>query len=171
MEFLGFIIDTEILETFIRLLTAAVLGASLGIERVFAHKVAGIRTYALVSMGSALFIIISTIVTVQFVNITAFDPLRMAASVITGIGFLCAGIIIFRNSHIEGLTTAAGLWVASGIGVASGFGLYAIAAFTTFVTIFIFTAVWFLEEKIKKLSSNWNESSFKQDTDSDLNQI
>src|SRR3989344_8837875 len=119
---LDFFIDPETITMFIRLLLAAFLGALLGMERVFAHKTAGLRTYALVSMGSALFVVVSVIIVDQFSGITNFDPLRVAAQIITGIGFLGAGVIIFRESRVEGITTAAGLWVAAGIGMASGFG-------------------------------------------------
>ncbi|MDP3726685.1 MAG: MgtC/SapB family protein [bacterium] len=157
MEFFGYFISADTIEIFKHLLVAAGLGMLLGLERVVAHKMAGMRTYGLVSLGSALFIVISGVETATYAGITPFDPLRIAASVVTGIGFISAGIIIFRNSHVEGLTTAAGLWVAAGIGMAAGFGLYAIATFTTLVTLFIFTAVWFFENKIKNATSKWND--------------
>ncbi len=155
---LDFFIDPETITMFIRLLLAAFLGALLGMERVFAHKTAGLRTYALVSMGSALFVIVSVVIASQFENITNFDPLRVAAQIVTGIGFLGAGVIIFRESHVEGITTAAGLWVAAGIGMASGFGLYIIAVFATVVTLFIFTVLWLFERRVKKASGKWDES-------------
>lgn len=81
----------------------------------------------------------------------------MAANVIVGIGFIGAGIIIFRDSRVRGLTTATGLWIAAGIGMASGFGLYAIAIFATFITFIIFTVMWFFEREIKKVSGDWDE--------------
>ena len=157
MEFFGFFIGEETIEAFKHLLVAAVLGMFLGLERVFAHKMAGMRTYGLVSLGSALFIVISTTITALYVTTTPFDPLRVAASVVTGIGFISAGVIIFRNSHVEGLTTAAGLWVAAGIGIASGFGLYHIAIFATFITLFIFTVVWAFENKIRKITNDLDD--------------
>lgn len=148
MEFL----EPTLVEQFIRLAVAMIFGLLLGTERVFARKVAGMRTYALVSMGSALFVIISVIITTKYLGVTSFDPLRMSAHIITGIGFIGAGLIIFRNSQVRGLTTAAGLWVSAGVGVASGFGLYAIASFVTVLTIFIFTFMWFIEEKVRTIS-------------------
>ena len=154
---LDFFIDPETITMFIRLLLAAFVGALLGMERVFAHKTAGLRTYALVSMGSALFVIVSVVIASQFENIANFDPLRVAAQIVTGIGFLGAGVIIFRESHVEGITTAAGLWVAAGIGMASGFGLYIIAIFATVVTLFIFTVLWLFERRVKKASGKWND--------------
>lgn len=157
MDLFGYFVGADMIEVFKHLLVAAFLGMLLGLERVVAHKMAGIRTYGLVSLGSALFIVISGIITADYIGATPFDPLRIAASVITGIGFLSAGVIIFRNSHVEGLTTAAGLWVAAGIGMASGFGLYSLAIFTTVVTLLIFTAVWFFEDKVKKATDNLND--------------
>src|SRR3989338_11000577 len=106
---------------FVELLVALLLGSALGLERSIAHKTAGVRTFALVSMGSCLFVIIARLVipTVQTFN---YDPLRIAAGVVMGIGFLCGGVIIFKDSTLTGLTTAAGLWVAAGIGMAVGYG-------------------------------------------------
>jgi len=150
MEFLS----PENIEVFTRLFTAMVLGLILGTERVFAHKTAGMRTYALVSMGAALFVIISGIIAPQYLGLTSFDPLRMAAHIITGIGFIGAGLIIFRGDQLRGITTAAGLWVAAGIGIASGFGLYIVALFATVLTLFVFTILWFFESQIKKISND-----------------
>lgn len=134
---------------FIKLLLAMILGMSIGIERYIHHKTAGMRTYALVSMGSALFIIISQLVgTMNFAN---FNPTMMAANIITGIGFLGAGLIIMQDSKLSGLTTASGLWVAAGIGTAVGFGLYSIAMMTTVLTIFVFAVLYVVEERIRKM--------------------
>ncbi|MEK7576024.1 MAG: MgtC/SapB family protein [Patescibacteria group bacterium] len=137
------------LEIFTRLLLAIILGGALGIERSMAGKTAGMRTYSIVSMGAAMFVIISNIVSLQYVNFS-FDPLRMASQVIVGIGFIGAGLIIFREEKISGLTTAAGLWVSAGIGMATGFGLYALAIIATALTLFIFIALWFVEKKIQR---------------------
>jgi putative Mg2+ transporter-C (MgtC) family protein len=131
---------------FVELTLALVLGASLGLERTVAGKTAGMRTYALVSMGSCLFILISIFV-VPSVESFNFDPLRIAASVVMGIGFLGGGVIIFKDSTLSGLTTAAGLWVSAAIGVAVGYGLFALAVFATFATLLVFTLMWFIEQK------------------------
>lgn len=130
-----------------RLLIAMVLGVLLGIERAVAGKTAGVRTYALVSIGAALFVIISLIVSGWYLGEVSFDPLRMASQIVVGIGFLGAGLIVFKESHLSGLTTAAGLWVAAGIGMASGFGLFLLALIATLITLFIFTVMWFVEER------------------------
>ncbi|PIR57807.1 MAG: hypothetical protein COU71_02170 [Parcubacteria group bacterium CG10_big_fil_rev_8_21_14_0_10_38_31] len=138
------------LNIFLQLIVAALLGGVIGIERSVAHKTAGMRTYALVSMSASLFIIISNVVTTQYIGITNFDPLRVASQVVVGIGFIGAGLIIFKRSKLRGLTTAAGLWMAAGIGMAVGYELYAIAVFVSALTIFIFTIMWIIEDKVKK---------------------
>ncbi len=141
--------DLTTLDIFINLSLAATLGLLIGSERSIAGKVAGMRTFAFVSLGSALFITISILVTDAYLGRVNFDPMRILASIITGIGFIGAGMILLRQNVLRGLTTAAGLWVAAGVGAAVSFGLYAIAIFTTLLTIFIFTAVWFVENKLK----------------------
>jgi putative Mg2+ transporter-C (MgtC) family protein len=115
--------DTEII---FQLALAALLGLILGIEREFIGKPAGMRTYALVSLGAATFTIISKY---GFSDAGGgdFDPSRVAAQIVTGIGFLGAGVIIFNGIRVEGLTTASGLWVSAAIGMAVGAGMYAVA--------------------------------------------
>jgi len=137
-------------EMILRLVVALLLGVLLGIERVAANKTAGMRTYGLVSMAAALFIIISETIIVASPAGANFDPMRMASQVIVGIGFIGGGSILFKKSKLSGLTTAVGLWVAAGIGMAAGFGLYMIATVTTVLTLLVFTALWFLESAIKK---------------------
>lgn len=148
MEFLPLPTQSEI---FLQITLAMVLGMLLGMERSIAGKTAGMRTYALVSLGSCLLVIISILISIQNLTNFNFDPLRVAAGIVTGIGFLGAGLIIMRSDRLQGLTTAAGLWVAAGIGIAVGFRLYSIAIFTTFLTLIVFTVMWFIEEKIKLL--------------------
>ena len=135
------------LEPFVYLVAALILGSILGIERTLAHKTAGVRTYSLVSMGSCLFILIARYVipTVESFN---YDPMRMAAGVVMGVGFLCGGVIIFKDSSLVGLTTAAGLWVAAGIGMAVGYGLLGLAVLATVSPLLVFTLFWFIEQKI-----------------------
>ena len=137
----------------IKLSVALLLGATIGFERVFAHKTAGPRTHALVSMGSALFVIISELVNASHQNSGA-DPLRVASQIIVGVGFIGAGLIIFKDSHLQGITTASGLWVAAGIGVAVGFGFYNLAVIATILTLMVFTVLWYVEARIKRFSNN-----------------
>lgn len=141
MDFL----DQQTLEVFWQLLLAVLLGSLIGIEREIAHKSAGMRTHALVSLGSALFSVVS-----QSVIGPNVDPTRIAAQVVTGIGFLGAGLIVFDKSKVKGLTTAAGVWVASAIGVAVGFKLYDTAVFATILTILVFLVLWPLERNFIK---------------------
>lgn len=143
--------DLSTLDIFINLTIAAVLGLTLGAERSVAGKIAGMRTFALVSLSSALFVTTSILITNEYLGRVNFDPMRISAAIITGIGFIGAGMIMFRENVLRGLTTAAGLWIAAGVGAAVAFGLYSAAIFTTLLTLLIFTAVWFVEHKLKNI--------------------
>ena len=149
METLLSFFDPSTIDVALKLFWAMFFGMIIGTERLFAHKTAGIRTYALVSMGAALFVIIATLVGQGFFG-QDFDPLRMAAQIVTGIGFLGAGRVIVHKSHVLGLTSATGMWVAAGIGMATGFGLYSLAVVATLLTLFIFIVLWFIEQQLKK---------------------
>ncbi|MFZ2593961.1 MAG: MgtC/SapB family protein [Minisyncoccia bacterium] len=141
--------DSEILVPFFKLTLAALLGLAIGAERTIAGKNAGMRTFALVSLGSALFVVISEQINLQYLGQVNFDPMRISAGIITGVGFIGAGMIFSKDDLLKGLTTAAGLWAIAGIGMAVGFGLYTISIFSTLLVLFIFTALWFLEEKVR----------------------
>lgn len=124
------------LEIMMKLLLASVLGAVIGLEREVHGRPAGFRTHLLVSLGSCLFTIISIDFYRSYGNPSGFgpvgvDPARIAAQVVTGIGFLGAGAIIRDKASIRGLTTAACLWVASAIGLSCGAGRYAPAVMVT----------------------------------------
>jgi putative Mg2+ transporter-C (MgtC) family protein len=136
-------------ELFMQLIIALVLGSLLGFERLIAGKDAGMRTFGLVAVGSCLFILIGESVLKEYGTMFGMDPLRMASSIVTGIGFIGAGLIIFQH-ELKGLTTAAALWVASAIGVAVGFKFYIIAMFTTFLTLFVCVGLWFVERYLEK---------------------
>ena len=114
-------------EALLRLLLAAVLGAAVGYERQQADKPARLRDYLLVTLGSAAFTLVGLY---GFVD---GDTGRVAAQIVTGIGFLGAGVIIREQGHIVGVTTAAGIWVCAAIGMASAAGLYLVAVATTVV--------------------------------------
>jgi len=139
-----------IIEQLTTLALALALGASIGIERNFAGKTAGMRTYGLVSMSAALFVLISKFVVIDAGPLASLDILRVIAGVITGIGFLGAGLIIFREHTLRGLTTAAGLWVACGVGLAVGFGLHVLAIIAALLTIITFTILWKIEDVLKQ---------------------
>jgi putative Mg2+ transporter-C (MgtC) family protein len=130
-------------EALLRLAVAGGLGAAVGFERELRDREAGIRTHLLVSLGSALFTIVSAFGFHEFLtnggSVVRADPTRIAAQIVTGIGFLGAGAIIREGLSVRGLTTAATLWVVAAIGMASGAGYYGPAVATTALTIF---ALW-----------------------------
>jgi putative Mg2+ transporter-C (MgtC) family protein len=134
-----------------KLFAALLLGMSLGVERAIAGKSAGVRTHALVAMGSALFIITGLLALGQHSSLerTYIESIRIAVAIITGIGFLGAGLFLFKDSNAGGMTTAAGIWVASGVGIAVGYGLFTVAIISTIFTLLIFTLFWYLENKVK----------------------
>ncbi len=131
--------DPQQLRIILQLLLAVFLGAFMGIEREYVGKAAGIRTFSLVSLGACLFTIISREAFTSFLGQAgvSYDPSRLAGNVVMGIGFLGAGLIIFRGMKVEGLTTAAGLWVASAVGMAVGCKLYLIGVFTALLAVLI----------------------------------
>lgn len=142
------------IDILVRLVVALLLGGVIGVERTLAGKTAGLRTYAMVAMGSALFVLVSQIVSLQFINLTNFDPLRLASQVLVGIGFIGAGLVFHNNKDMKtsGLTSAAGLWVSAGIGMSAGFGLYSLAIIAALLTLLIFTILWYVEKLFKKIS-------------------
>jgi putative Mg2+ transporter-C (MgtC) family protein len=115
-----------------RLLLAAAIGALLGLEREYRLKSAGLRTNILIAVGSALFTLMSIDLVV---GVEAGDPSRLAAQIVTGIGFLGAGAIMRTDSGVQGLTTAATVWVNAALGVAVGGGEYHLALIGTAVTL------------------------------------
>ncbi|MFA6430534.1 MAG: MgtC/SapB family protein [Candidatus Paceibacterota bacterium] len=144
-------ITLTLTEIIIRISVAVGLGALLGLERTLAGKSAGLRTYAMVSLGSALFILIAELVSLSVPN---SNPLLLGSAIITGIGFIGAGLVLFQDHKVTGLTTAAGLWVSAGIGMASGYGLYQVATVAFIAALLVFTFFWFIESILKKLSYN-----------------
>ena len=125
--------STELLLSF-RVICAALLGALIGLEREIHGKDAGIRTFATVAMGACLFGIIS------FSVLEAHDPTRIAAQVVTGIGFLGAGVILRGRTHVTGLTTAAMLWVSAAVGLAIAFNMYILGTLTALISaLLLFT--------------------------------
>ena len=126
-----------IMDFILRILVAALLGGAIGLERGFRAKEAGFRTHFLVALGSAVFMILSAhgFGDVQLSESQRLDVSRIAAQVVSGIGFIGAGTIIFQRQAVHGLTTAAGLWVTASIGMAAGAGMYVIAGFTTLLVL------------------------------------
>ncbi|MFA5078210.1 MAG: MgtC/SapB family protein [Dehalococcoidia bacterium] len=122
------------LEAGLRLLLAAALGGAIGFQRERAGKPAGLRTHMLICLGSALFTVVSVLGFTGNV-----DPARIAAGVVTGIGFIGAGVIFrgMRGDKVMGITTAASIWVTAAIGIAAGVGLYIIAVATALITVLV----------------------------------
>lgn len=152
--------NAGLLDIGLRLLVALSLGMIIGTERVWAHKTAGMRTYALVSMGAALFIIISEMISLRYINVGGFDPTRIASQIIVGVGFIGTGLIFAKESRLMGLTTATGLWVSAGVGMAVGFKFFNIAVVATFLILFVFIVLWFVEQQLKK-SKLYNNNNFE----------
>lgn len=116
-----------------RVLLAALLGAIIGVQRESRGKAAGLRTNALITLGSAMFGVLS----VTLVPHAQGDPSRIAAAVVSGIGFLGGGAILRHEQHVLGLTSAATIWVDAAIGLAAGVGMYAVAISVTVITLFV----------------------------------
>ncbi|MBI4093438.1 MgtC/SapB family protein [Candidatus Kaiserbacteria bacterium] len=133
-----------------KLVLAMLLGGVIGTERaLLAKQAAGTRTFGLVALGACLFVVTGSFVDVAYLGVISFDPLRVAASIIMGIGFLGGGLIIFRGDSLHGVTTAAGLWIAAGIGISVGFGMYSVSIFATLLSLVMFTGMWYVENRFK----------------------
>lgn len=138
----------------IRIVLATALSAVVGIEREYHHKPAGLRTNVMVGLGSCLFTLVSIRAVDLFPEMKAIDPTRIAAQIVTGIGFLGAGTILFEKdrSSVIGLTTAATLWVVAAVGTAIGMGLYVEATVGTFMVFFTFMVLSRLVNEVRKRS-------------------
>ena len=139
------ITDSQII---VRLVLSAILAGLVGFERELHRRNAGLRTHILVSLGSTLIMLTSLYVFDIYKGITLLDPTRIAAGVITGIGFLGGGAIIRAGAAVRGLTTAASLWVVAGIGLATGCGFYSAAIITTIITLIVLLFLRRVEGKI-----------------------
>jgi putative Mg2+ transporter-C (MgtC) family protein len=127
----------SVYEIIFKLALACILGALIGLERESLNRPAGLRTYTLVCVGSTLAMIVSIDIYMQYYQTVNADPGRIAAQVVSGIGFLGAGTIMREGASVRGLTTAAGLWVVACIGLAVGAGLYIPAVATTILILFV----------------------------------
>ena len=131
-----------------RLIAAGLMGGFIGLERELRSKEAGVRTHFIVALGSALFMIIS-----QFAfEGRQHDAARVAAQVVSGIGLIGAGVIIFQKNAVRGVTTAAGLWVAAAIGLACGDGMYSVAIAATVLTVLVLEMMHFVNLHLSEKS-------------------
>lgn len=141
-------LDTDII---IRVFVAVLLGSFIGIERELTNKWAGLRTHILVCLGSAIFTILSIYGFPAMSPLghpyTSFDPSRIAAQILTGIGFIGGGTVLRHGPTVHGLTTAATLWVSASIGMAVGAGMYKIAVLATVLSVITLVCVGFVERK------------------------
>lgn len=128
-----------------RLALAVLLSGLIGLERQIHRRTAGLRTHILVCLGSSLIMLTSLYIFDIYKNSASLDPARIAAGVITGVGFLGAGAIIVERGGVKGLTTAASLWVVSGIGLAVGCGFYGAAVITAILTIMVLLFLRYVE--------------------------
>lgn len=135
-----------------RVAVALVLGGFIGFDRQLLSKPAGVRTHMLVAAGSALFIVVAVLLSEGLEGIgtesAKIDVSRMAAGVVTGVGFLGAGAIITRHDRVSGLTTAAGIWITAAIGTAIGFGFWIIGIGSTVAVLIIYTMSFAAEQRI-----------------------
>jgi len=135
----------------VRLLLAAGLGAAMGVERELRAKAAGLRTNMLIALGSAMF----TIVSIEVAR-AGGTPDRIAAQIVTGIGFLGAGSILRSGRSIHGMTTAATIWVNASVGMAAGAGLYTVAIVGTIIALIVLALLPYLEERLDRFAGVTN---------------
>ena len=132
----------------VRIVVSLVLGSPAGIERKQKGQMAGLRTFSLISMGACIAMMLSIYVCQETVGLLRGDPSRIAAQVLSGIGFLGAGTIIQMKGSVRGLTTAAGIWIIATIGMAVGCGLYLIAFVATLLVLIVLTLLEWLERQV-----------------------
>lgn len=160
-------------EFILRLFIAGILGSIIGLDREYRAKEAGYRTHFLVSLGSALIMIVSQhgfneILNTPNVNL---DPSRIASQVVTGIGFIGAGTIILHKQIVRGLTTAAGIWATSGIGLAIGAGMYGLGISATILTLICLEVLSFLFKSVGMKSSIVEFSTNNKETINHLTKV
>jgi putative Mg2+ transporter-C (MgtC) family protein len=155
-------LDLPVETTALNLLIAAGLGALIGLERELAGKDPSLRTFALISLGSCLF---SSISWLSVVGAEDGDPSRIAAQIVTGIGFLGAGTIFRSQEGTRGLTTAALMWCTAGIGMAVGFNQVILAVCATLISVLITLSLTLMHQVIRSERSNGKASRPHDDTD------
>ena len=153
-------LDISQVQPFLQLLLAALLGSLIGLEREYKRKEAGLKTFALVSLGACFFTTVAIYfssnpaLTNSFIKI---DPTRVIQAVAIGIGFIGSGLIIHQRGQVEGLTTAAALWAVAAIGIGVGVKLYFLAILGTFLVVGILAGFRLIEEKLFHKTSEEDE--------------
>lgn len=146
----------------IRILAATAAGGALGLERESSNKSAGLRTHTLVSVSACIF----TLISLRVVEGGAGDPARVVGQIVTGIGFLGAGVILHRGPNVQGLTTAATIWSSAALGCLAAFGFYWELLASTLLIIMVNTTfkkadIWFLKERKQKKETEKKEDQFE----------
>lgn len=141
--------EVTITSAIFKLCLSLILGCVVGLERKRKGQIAGVRTFALISMGATLAMLISIYVPQVYLGLKNGDPGRIAAQVVTGVGFLGAGAIIQMKGSVKGLTTAAGIWMVATLGMAVGVGLYVLSIVATILILFILVQLEKFEHRIK----------------------
>ena len=144
--------DINLASSLFKLVLSFVLGAVVGSERRHKGQTAGMRTFALITMGACLAMLLSIYIPQTYLDLKNGDPERIAAQVISGIGFLGAGAIIQMKGSVRGLTTAAGMWVSACIGLTVGAGLYVISVVACLLILFVLLFLEYLEKKLLRSS-------------------
>lgn len=149
-------------EFILRIVVASFAGAIVGLERQWSNKSAGLRTNTLVALGASIFVLLSTLTTAE-----SGDPSRVLGQVVTGIGFLGAGVIFRQGFNVQGLTTAATLWCSAAIGALAGFGYFIFAIICSILVItinlsFIFSDRWISRKNNKKKINNKNNEVYSE---------
>ncbi|CAN5823316.1 hypothetical protein BH20CHL8_BH20CHL8_00930 [soil metagenome] len=150
------------LDLALRLTVGLVLGAIIGFERELQRQPAGFRTHSLVSLGAALF----TVVSAYGFTGDLVDPTRIAAQIVSGIGFIGAGTILQHRGHIRGLTTAASLWAVAAIGTAAGAGLFIVAVVGTLLILVVLSIL----DRVEALTHRRMRFEPREDMQPDLNE-
>lgn len=168
--------ELSLLDLIARVAGAAVLGGLVGLEREFSEQVAGFRTHMIVSLGAALFTLAGAYGVTDFARATdvevQLDPTRVAAQIVTGIGFLGAGAILRQGINVRGLTTAAALWVTAAIGLAAGLGYWSGAIAVTIATIISLYALKAVErELLPRLKGDQARYSVRAEHPFDLREL
>lgn len=161
-------VEVTTLSSIYKLTLSMVLGAIIGYERKRKGQIAGVRTFSLIAMGATLAMILSIYVPQEYLGLKNGDPGRIAAQVVSGIGFLGAGAIIQMKGSVRGLTTAAGIWMVAALGLTVGVGMYVIATVATLLILFI---LWVLERMEHRMSANFESRIINIHTDSVVQDI
>ena len=147
----------DYLDMVIKLGLVTLLSGLIGLDRELKHKPAGAKTHILVGLGSTVFMLVSVYIYMQYKGTTQVDPGRIAAQVVTGIGFLGAGTIIQSGNVVHGLTTAASLWAVAGIGLAVGAGMYELSVMVTAAILIVFLIINRITSVVEKQVSKVGE--------------